>query len=742
MELRGTIEGLIFRNAENGYTVAAVDVHGLMITAVGIFPPITEGEEVYLQGEYKKNARFGDQFAVSQVIVAPPNGRENMIRYLSGGLFPGIGEVTATSIVNHFGKDTFDIIEFNFMRLTEVRGVSVKKAASISSRYGDLRRMQRAIMFLTEYHVSLNLAIKIYKFYEDLTESVVKTNPYKLVEDIEGIGFRTADTIALAMGIAKDDTNRVRAAIRHNLDDGANRLGHTYLPYGQLVAMTLKLLEFDETYSPLVIDTAESMEIVGDVVRIGETDNSAGGIMLAKHFHREQAIAKRLLQLMQEAPVFHFEYRRELDFFQKAYGITLHPTQLDAVTAAVNNGGVVITGGPGTGKTTIIKCIIHLLERAGSTYVLTAPTGRAAKRMSEATERVAKTIHRLLEMNPASGGSFVYNEHNPLSCDVAIVDEISMADESIFYALLRALPHGARLILVGDKDQLPSVGAGSVLADIIESKVMPVVQLDHIYRQAEGSFIITNAHLINKGTLPDPDRTSKDFFFDYTDDETRIAEDVVQFCTTRIGSYLPVTSRDIQVLAPLKKGEVGVNRLNERLQAALNPPAPFKKEITVGTVMFREGDRVIQTSNNYDVDWVRDEGEGVATTGKGVFNGDVGIVEQIDRGNMEIRVRFEDDRVATYGADEVGDMALAYAISVHKSQGSEFRVVVVVASQYNPMVLTKNLLYTAVTRAKDMVVLVGNKRTFRFMVANKKTEKRFTALVRFIRELQGETAGE
>lgn len=738
MEIRGTVEGLIFRNAENGYTVAAVDVHGLVITAVGIFPPITEGEEVYLQGEYKKNPRFGDQFVVTQVIVAPPNGRGNMIRYLSGGLFPGIGEVTATAIVDHFGRDTFDIIEFNFMRLTEVRGISTRKASAISTRYAELRRMQRAIMFLTEYHVSLNLAIKIYKYYEDLTESVVKTNPYKLVEDIEGIGFRTADTIALAMGIAKDDTNRVRAAIRHNLDDGANRLGHTYLPYGRLVAMTLKLLEFDESYSTLVIDTVESMEIVGDVVRIVEADDNAGGIMLAKHYHREQNIARRLLQLMQEAPVFHFEYEREIKFFQKAYGITLHPTQMEAVTAALNNGGVVITGGPGTGKTTIIKCIIHLLERAGTSYVLTAPTGRAAKRMSQATERVAKTIHRLLEMNPKSGGnSFVYNEHNALPFQVAIVDEISMADESIFYALLRALPRGAKLILVGDKDQLPSVGAGSVLADIIESGIMPVVQLNHIYRQAEGSFIITNAHLINKGTLPDPDRTSKDFFFDYTEDEGRIMQDVVQFCTTRIGTYLPVTSREIQVLAPLKKGEVGVNRLNEQLQAALNPPAPFKKEITVGTMLLREGDRVIQTCNNYEINWVHDD-SGVVNTGTGVFNGDVGIIEQIDRGNMQVTVRFEDDRVATYGADEVGDMALAYAISVHKSQGSEFRVVVVVASQYNPMVLTKNLLYTAVTRAKEMVVLVGNKKTYQYMVRNKKTETRYTALVRFIRQLQQE----
>ena len=737
MEIRGTIEGLIFRNAENGYTVAAVDAHGMMITAVGIFPPITEGEEVTLVGEYKKNARYGDQFAVEQVIVSPPKSPENMVRYLSGGLFPGIGEVTARAIVRQFGVDTFDIIEFNPSRLTEVRGVSRRKADSLSDRYVELRQMQRSIMFLTQYHVSLNLAIRIYKRYEDLTESIIQTNPYKLVEDIDGIGFRTADTIALSMGIDKMDANRVRAGIRHTLDDGANRLGHTYLPYGQVVAMTLRLLEYGEDQANLVMDVLESMEIVGDVKRINETDGGTG-IMLSKHFHREQAIAKRLVQLMQEAVRYHFDYEKEIDFFEKLYGIRLHPTQRAAVTAAMNNGGVVITGGPGTGKTTIIKCIIHLLEHAECSYVLTAPTGRAAKRMSEATGRVAKTIHRLLVLTPkAMNVSYAFNEDNPLQADVIIVDEISMADESIFYALLRAVRRGARLILVGDKDQLPSVGAGCVLADIIESGIMPVMMLDHIYRQQEGSFIIANAHLINKGVLPDPDPKSRDFFFDYNDNEAQMLTDVVQFCTKRIGTYLNVTPADIQVLAPLKKGEVGVNHLNEVLQDAVNPAAPYKKEITVGTMILREGDRVIQTSNNYDIEWTRDE-TGGGTAGTGVFNGDVGIVETIERGSMTVKVRFEDERVATYGADELSDLSLAYAVSVHKSQGSEFRVVIVVASQYNPMVLNKNLLYTAVTRAKEMVVLVGNKRTFQYMVRNKRTERRFTALVRFIRELQEE----
>lgn len=735
MELKGTIEGLVFRNAENGYTVAAVDVHGLVLTAVGIFPPVTEGEEVTLVGEYKKNPRYGDQFVVEQVIVAPPKSKENMIRYLASGLFPGIGEVTATSIVDYFGMDTFDVLEMNPSRLVEVRGVSRKKAMDMADRYNDLRRMQHAILFLTQYHVSVNLAIKIYKFYEALTESIVRTNPYRLVEDIDGIGFRTADTIALSMGIDKEDPNRVRAALRHCLDDGANKQGNTYLPYGQVLAMTLKLLEFDDTKAGLVMDVLEGMETVGDVIRIPDED--ATGIMLAKHFHREQAIAAKLVALMRDNTGLGFEYEKEIDFFEKVYGITLHPMQRKAVTAALNNGGVVITGGPGTGKTTIIKCIIHLLERAGNSYVLTAPTGRAAKRMSEATGRVAKTIHRLLELNPRSGGmGFVYDDHNPLQADVVIVDEISMADEIIFYSLLRAMQRGARLVLVGDKDQLPSVGAGSVLADIIASKVMPVVQLDHIYRQAEGSFIITNAHLINSGHLPEADKSSKDFFFDYTDDEPRMLQDVVQFCTKRIATYLPVSPQDIQVLAPLKKGEVGVNNINTQLQNALNPASPHKKELVLGSTILREGDRVIQMCNNYDIVWNRAGEHGDVSSGEGVFNGDVGVIEKIDRGNMTALVRFEDDRIAEYGAEDLSDLSLAYAISVHKSQGSEFRVVIVVVSQYNPMILTKNLLYTAVTRAKDMVVLVGNKQSYLRMAHNKRTDKRYTALVRFIAEAQ------
>ena len=733
MEIKGTIEGLIFRNAENGYTVAAVDVHGLIITAVGIFPPITEGEDVSLIGEYKKNTRYGDQFVVEQVIVSPPKSEENMKRYLSSGLFPGVGAVTADSIVRKFGADTFDVLEMYPERLAEVRGISRKRALDIGERYGSLRRMQHAILFLGQYHVSLNLSIKIWKFYEDLTESVVKSNPYRLVEDIDGIGFRTADTIALAMGLAKDDPNRIRACVRHTLDDGANRLGHTYLPYGQLIAMTLRLLEFDDTSAQAVIDVVEGMEIMGEVVRLNDEDGP--GIMLDKHFQREQTIARRLVKLMLEAPSFAFDYESEIAFFEKLYGITLHSKQRQAVAAAMNNGGVVITGGPGTGKTTIIKCIIHLLERAGTSYMLTAPTGRAAKRMSEATERVAKTIHRLLEMNPHTGGRFGYNDQNPLPCDVLIVDEISMADEMIFGALLRAMQRGSRLILVGDQDQLPSVGAGCVLADIITSGIMPVVELDHIYRQAEGSYIITNAHQINKGILPEPASGSKDFFFDYQEDEARMMEDVVQFCTKRIATYLPVTPADIQVLAPLKKGDVGVNELNRRLQEALNPPNPLKREMMVGLTLLREGDRVIQTRNNYDITWTRDH-HGEVSTGEGVFNGDVGTVDRIDRGSLEVWVRFEDERVAKYTPEDLSDLSLAYAISVHKSQGSEFRVVILVISQYNPMVLNKNLFYTAVTRAKDMVVLVGRKQAFIRMTKNKRTERRYTALVRFIHEVQ------
>lgn len=735
MELKGTVEGIVFRNAENGYTVLAVDVHGLIITAVGIFPPITEGENVTLIGEYKTNSRFGEQFVVNEVVVVPPTNEEGMIRYLSSGLFKGIGEITATAIVRKFGKDTFDIIEYNPSRLAEVRGISAKKSEEIFLKFEQLRSMQNTIMFLTKHGVSLNLAMKIYKLYGVLSESIVRSNPYRMVGEVDGIGFRTADIIATSMGIEHDSPNRIKAAIRYILDEIASRSGHTYLPVGRIIAECNKVLAFTDEQKPLIEDAIADMEMLNEIVRI-DTGKSAG-MMLDKYFNLENSIAKRLVTIMDEARPLTLNFDREIEFYQKINDITLHPTQKEAISMALNSGAVVITGGPGTGKTTIIKCIIYLLERMGTTYSLAAPTGRASKRMSEATGRNAATIHRLLEFNKASDSTFVYNERNPLPQDVYIVDEVSMADEFIFNALLRAMPRSSKLILVGDKDQLPSVGAGSVLADIIQSELMPVIALSHIYRQAEDSFIVTNAHIINKGVMPEPDKRSSDFFFDYQTDPNVALEHTIQFCTKRIVNYLNVTPDDIQVLAPLKKGEIGVIALNKALQSALNPSSYVKKEITVGQTVFREGDRVIQISNNYDIIWERVDGD-TSTNGEGVFNGDIGKIVAINKGEMSVTVRFEDGRVAVYPPENLDQLSLAYAVSVHKSQGSEFKVVILVVERYNPMVLSKNLLYTAVTRAKNMVVLIGGRETYEKMAKNKYTERRMTALVEFINQYRDE----
>ena len=725
MELVGNIESIVFRNAENGYTVAHIATPK-RVTCVGIFPPVTEGERVVMTGEHVVNRNFGEQFKVTSVRVSPPTGRESMIRYLSGGLFKGVGEMTAKNIVSYFGEKTFEIIEFAPHELTKVKGISKVKSESIAGQFAEFRAMQQTIIFLQSFDISLNLALKIYRTYEGLTESVIRNNPFRLIEDVDGVGFATADMLALSMGLDKESNFRLSAAVVHVLKSAATTKGHTYLPLGMLVRETMKLLAFEAEKEHLVLATIDDMQLEGTLVYLN--DYRMNGVMLATYYNLEKSIANNLHRIMGHSVELDLDLDEEIAAYEKAQGVTLHSAQKEAITAAVNSGCVVISGGPGTGKTTIIKFIIELLKKEGYTFALTAPTGRAAKRMSEATGAVAKTIHRLLEMHPAE-----HTIDTKLDADVVIVDEISMADEYIFNALLKAIPVGGKIILVGDKDQLPSVGAGNILADIISSGIIPVKYLTHIYRQSNDSNIAIYAHMINGGTVPEFDNRSRDFFFDNVQEESAVMQDVISLCTERLPRYFALTASDVQVLAPLKKGDAGVESLNAELQKVINPPDREKGEMISGERIFRVGDRVIHTVNNYQLGWVLKEGEKFEA-GEGVFNGDIGRIIAVSRAEAQLQVQFEDGKVATYTAGDLDQLSLAYAISVHKSQGSEFPIAVVVISRYNPIVTSRNLLYTAITRAKRAVVLVGDKQNVVKMIKNNYTEKRHTALSVFLKE--------
>ena len=725
MELVGNIEGIVFRNAENGYTVAHIATPK-RVTCVGIFPPVTEGERVVMTGDYVVNRNFGEQFKVTSVKVSPPTGRESMIRYLSGGLFKGVGEMTAKNIVSMFGERTFDVIEFSPHELTKVKGISRVKSESIAAQFSDFRAMQQTIIFLQSFDISLNLALKIYRTYEGLTENVIRNNPFRLIEDVDGVGFATADMLALSMGLDKESNFRLGAAVVHVLKSAASTKGHTYLPIGMLVRETMKLLAFDGEKESLVLATIDDMQLEGTLVYLN--DYKMQGVMLSTYFNLEKSIAKNLRRIMGHSVELDLDLEEEIAAYERAQGVKLHSAQKEAITAAVNSGCVVISGGPGTGKTTIIKFIIELLRKQGYSFALTAPTGRAAKRMSEATGSPAKTIHRLLELHPASS-----QMETKLDADVVIVDEISMADEYIFNALLKAIPVGGKIILVGDKDQLPSVGAGNILSDIIASGIIPVKYLTHIYRQSADSNIAIYAHLINEGTVPEFDNRSRDFFFDNVLEETDVMQDVISLCTERLPRYFSLSSADVQVLAPLKKGDAGVESLNAELQKVVNPPAKEKGEMISGDRIFREGDRVIHTVNNYQLGWVCRDGDKIEA-GEGVFNGDIGRIVGVSRAEAQLQVQFEDGKVATYTAGDLDQLSLAYAISVHKSQGSEFPIAVVVISRYNPIVTSRNLLYTAITRAKKAVVLVGDRQNVIKMIKNNYTEKRHTALAVFLKD--------
>ena len=731
MALTGTIEEIVYRNEDNGYTVARMEKDDSLVTVVGKFIDVQVGSLVTLDGKFEKT-KYGVQYCFDTYQISMPKSLAGIEKYLGSGLIRGVGPITAKKIVSRFGSDTLDILEYTPQKLAQISGISEKKATEIGFSFKEHRDVQNTIMFLQNYNITTNMALKIYNVYHEKTADIVKNNPYKLVEDIDGIGFLTADRIAQNAGLPQDSLFRIRAGLIHVLKTSCEKNGNTYLPKKLLLEESSKTLslpleenesKFSEAFDTLCVDhTAITTWLDGVEI-----------VMLAKYYYYENAIAQKLVWLANCQKDENYDVTDDISNFEQRNHITFHEEQKKAIIGAINNGVFVITGGPGTGKTTIIKCILEILTAQQKTVSLVAPTGRAAKRMSDSTGREAKTIHRLLEVNVIQSDEsfFVHNESNPLKTDVVIVDEVSMVDVSLMCNLLKAMPRDCKLILVGDKDQLPSVGPGNVLSDILQSSVISYCMLTKIFRQDEKSLIITNAHLINEGKMPLIDNSSMDFFFDSKNDPESIKNTILDLVTIRLPKFLQVSPQSIQVLAPLKAGVCGIENLNKVLQEKINPPSSGKRQVEFGRITFREGDKVMQMSNNYDLEWKK-HGRFADETGKGVFNGDIGFISTIDPNTSEVIVEFEDGRICLYTRPDLIDLSLSYAITIHKSQGSEFDTVIIPAIAGPSIILTRNLIYTAVTRAKKMVVIVGEKQYLKRMVSNKYTATRFTLLKKML----------
>lgn len=725
MIISGSVETVIFRSEESGYTVMEFRTPERHVTVVGCMPEIREGEMLTVSGKWVNNSKYGEQFQAEEITFEAPADEEGIINYLASGLFYGVGRATAEAIVRRFGLRTLDVLENTPHRLTEVSGIGKLRAESIAENFKDNSAMRAAILFLQKHSVPLALAMKIYKAYGESTESVVTENPYRLVRDLDGVGFVTADKLADSLGYDKNSDFRISAGIIHALRDGGGRNGHTALPENVLIRESAALLRNDD--EERIAAQLPRLILEGQlfVTRAEQDGETVPFYALPTEYNSEKSIAAKLVRLTRGSCVgaIRSDADKEIAAYEKTHRITLDDKQKEAVRTALTSGVSVITGGPGTGKTTIIECLMELADARKMECALCAPTGRAAKRLAETTGRNAQTIHRLIGMDISSGRPvYRMNESNPLSADLIVVDEISMADVYIFNALLKAVRPSAKVVLVGDKDQLPSVSPGNVLADIIASGIAPVTYLTEIYRQDAASLIVVNAHLINEGKMPIIRNSSKDFFFDNKQAPEDVVKDTVSLVTERLPKYFHISPADIQVLAPMKKGATGVELLNLELQKALNPAG---KETVVGGVTFRDGDRVMHTVNNYDLAWRKGLEEGT-----GVFNGDVGIIKDIIRG--EIVVEFDDGRIVEYDRASQEDLMLAYAVSVHKSQGSEFPAVVLALGSGGGMLFNRNLLYTAVTRAKNIVVIVGTEAAIARAVKNNYTVKRYTLLKELI----------
>ena len=738
--ITGYIDHIIFRNEDNGYTVMVLK--GVSeedeLTCVGSFPVVTQGASVELEGNFTQHPVYGKQFQAVRLTEKMPEDALAMERYLGSGAIKGIGAALAGRIVRHFGDDTFQIVENEPERLSEVKGISEKKAREIAMQIAEKSDMRKAMMFLQKYGISLNLGAKIYQKYGDSVYSVLQENPYRLADDISGVGFKIADEIAYRIGIHTDSDYRIKSGMVYTLLQATGE-GHAYLPKDELFQRAAELLGVDSSYMEKhLVDLAMDRKIVqkeqGDQILIYP----------AQYYYLELNTARMLRELDIFCPEDEKIVERRIVQIEKETGTVLDEMQKKAVQEAAGHGLLILTGGPGTGKTTTINAIIRYFEGEGAEIRLAAPTGRAAKRMTEATGYEAQTIHRLLELSGMPEDDregqpihFERNAENPLETDVIIIDEMSMVDIHLIHSLLMAVTAGTRLILVGDENQLPSVGPGNVLRDIIRSGQFPVVELKKIFRQASESDIVVNAHKINKGEQVEINNKSRDFFFLKRYDADIIIRVVIALIQEKLPKYVEAKPFEIQVLTPMRKGLLGVERLNQILQRYLNPPDASKKEKEIGQGLFREGDKVMQVRNNYQLEWEIRGRYGIPIEkGVGVFNGDTGIIKTINEFAETAEVEFEDGRWAEYSFKQLDELELAYAVTIHKSQGSEYPAVIIPLLSGPRMLMNRNLLYTAVTRARKCVTVVGSEETFRDMIRNEKQQRRYSSLDQRIQETE------
>ncbi|EOU1840243.1 ATP-dependent RecD-like DNA helicase [Clostridium perfringens] len=732
--LNGIVESIVFKSSDTGYTVIKFRENNIIHTAVGVLPHVKEGQNLKITGSWVNHSQFGKQFKVEECEEILPTSKDGIEKYLSSGIIQGIGPVTAKKIVNKFGEDTLNILDNNIERLKEIEGIGKKKLETIIESYREQRELKNITIFLQTHGLSVNQCLKIYKKYGASSVDTVKNNPYILCDEISGIGFKTSDKIARSLGIEIDSPFRIQSGIRYVINEFCAN-GHTFMPKDELIKEASNVL----TVSEDIIEENIKNAALDRKIKL-EKVNDKEGVFTIPNYYCELGITNRILTLaisnFQDISV---DVDHLILQFEKKNNITFAESQKDAIISAFQNGIEIITGGPGTGKTTIIKCIIEIFETCGLKVLLGAPTGRAAKRMSESTGKEATTIHRMLDMGvfEKEESVFVTNaEEHSLDADVVIIDEASMIDITLMNALLKSIKVGTRLIIVGDVDQLPSVGAGNVLNDFIESGFTKVVRLKEIFRQGKESMIVVNAHKINKGEMPKLNEKGTDFFFIRNDIQEGILNTIIDLINTRLPRFNSNWDKlkSIQVLVPMKKGVLGVTNLNERIQNVLNPKAPYKKEKEFRSMVFREGDKVMQIKNNYSLKWTRIAGKG-DHEGLGVFNGDMGFIESIDLEGKKLSIIFDDERRVIYDFIYLDELDLAYAITIHKSQGSEFPVVIIPAYMGAPLLMNRNLLYTGITRAKEMVVVVGIPKALKYMVDNTRSMERYSSLNWRIKEV-------